>query len=484
MFVGICLLSGSSNIVLDLPVFGKVQGCDLLSLLNLLLVRLDLALQLVNKSLHPFVVLPVLLLLVGQLLDLPLGFPQVLLCITSFPALGIELALQLSDPGVKLIHGLLASFESIGLSLIHTGLDILDLSFQQLALPLQGLGKVLFSTELISKAGSIDHGALSLFLGQGSLRGHLIQVRLKGGHLTFQLLLGSLDALIGAGLLNEGLVGISKLLLNHPASTVSLFEKGAGFLKGILVRIGPAVSSKEIIMSNILQTLFFLELGLGIPERSLIILDGSLGFRICCIGVLEASLKIQNICFQLLLHSDSFSLSLSFGLNSSLHIFEGLVHVLLGGGKLLTLLCKATVNFLLDLSQLQLCPQHLVFFLFESSLSLSKSSLKFHLLSFKTLAGFVNSVYGLSTFSDLIHDIPNFIRKGFVFSSDFLKLKNNLLISSLDLEKIGRSNTDFLLGIIQVHAEGVTLLLHLTNESVIVLRLLLHRSIQDLRLIH
>merc|ERR1711937_563563 len=165
-------------------------------------------------------------------------------------------------------------------------------------------------------------------------------------------------------------------------------------------------------MGNILQTLLFLKLCLGISERGLVILDGSLGFSICCMSVLEASLEIKNICFQLLLHSDSFSLSLSFSLNSSLHIFEGLVHVLLGGSKLLILLCKATVNFLLDLRQLQLCPQHLVFFLLESSLSLGKSSLKLHLLSFKTLASFVNSVDGLSTFSYLIHDIPNFIGEG------------------------------------------------------------------------
>merc|ERR1712130_854136 len=66
------MLLGSSKVTLDLSVLGKVEGSNLLSLLNLLLVGLDLALELVNQSLHAFVVLSVLLLRVGKLLDLAL----------------------------------------------------------------------------------------------------------------------------------------------------------------------------------------------------------------------------------------------------------------------------------------------------------------------------------------------------------------------------------------------------------------------------
>merc|ERR1719397_1635556 len=50
-------------------VLGKVEGRDLLGLLNLLLVGLHLALQLVNEGLHPLVVLPVLVSGKAQLLD-------------------------------------------------------------------------------------------------------------------------------------------------------------------------------------------------------------------------------------------------------------------------------------------------------------------------------------------------------------------------------------------------------------------------------
>ena len=72
LLIEVSSLHADGEVVLDLAVLGQVEGGDLLSLLNLLLVGLDLALQLVNESLHPLVVLPVLVLLVAQLLDLAL----------------------------------------------------------------------------------------------------------------------------------------------------------------------------------------------------------------------------------------------------------------------------------------------------------------------------------------------------------------------------------------------------------------------------
>ena len=73
LLVGVGTLSGIGNAVLGLPVLGQVEGGDLLRLLDLLLVGLDLALQLVDQGLHPLVVLAVLVLLVAQLLDLALA---------------------------------------------------------------------------------------------------------------------------------------------------------------------------------------------------------------------------------------------------------------------------------------------------------------------------------------------------------------------------------------------------------------------------
>jgi hypothetical protein len=50
--------------------------------------------------------------------------------------------------------------------------------------------------------------------------------------------------------------------------------------------------------------------------------------------------------------------------------------------KLLFLLLNAAVNLLAHLGQLQLATQHLVLFLFQSSLSFFQSSLQFILLNF------------------------------------------------------------------------------------------------------
>ena len=57
-------------------ILGKVQCCNFFSLLNLLLVRLDFALKLVNQGLHPLVVLLVLILLVDKLFDPTLRLPE------------------------------------------------------------------------------------------------------------------------------------------------------------------------------------------------------------------------------------------------------------------------------------------------------------------------------------------------------------------------------------------------------------------------
>ncbi len=63
----------------------------------------DLALELVDEGLHPLVVLPVLLLLEGQLLDPPFALAQILLRIAVAPALSVQLRLQLPRVRVVLV---------------------------------------------------------------------------------------------------------------------------------------------------------------------------------------------------------------------------------------------------------------------------------------------------------------------------------------------------------------------------------------------
>merc|ERR1712020_727609 len=225
LLVGVGALGGIRDAVLGLPVLGQGEGGDLLGLLNLLLVGLDFALQLVNESLHPLVVLPVLVLLVAQLLDLALGLAHVLLGISHAPVLGAQLRLKLTDAGGHLGHGLLATLESLGLGLIDTGLHVLDLSIQKLALPLKTLSGVLLSTELISQSGGVNHGTLGLLLAESSLSSHLVKVAGESGHLRLDFHLGGLDSLVLASLVTQSLIGVSKLLLDHTSGTVGLLQQ-------------------------------------------------------------------------------------------------------------------------------------------------------------------------------------------------------------------------------------------------------------------
>merc|ERR1719471_331542 len=67
-----------SQVGLGLAELGQVHGSNLLSLLDLLLVGLDLGLELVDQSLHTLVVLAVLIRGVSKLLDPALRLAQVL----------------------------------------------------------------------------------------------------------------------------------------------------------------------------------------------------------------------------------------------------------------------------------------------------------------------------------------------------------------------------------------------------------------------
>merc|ERR1719350_1594696 len=167
---------------------------------------------LVDESLHPLMVLPVLVLLVAQLLDLAFGFAHILLGISHAPIFGVQLRLELTDAGVHLGHGLLATLEGLGLGLIDAGLHVLDLSIQKLALSLKSLSGVLLTTELISQSGGINHGTLGLLLAESGLGSHLVEVAGESAHLRLDLHLGGLDSLVLASLVAQSLIGVGKLL--------------------------------------------------------------------------------------------------------------------------------------------------------------------------------------------------------------------------------------------------------------------------------
>ena len=95
-------LLGLLKVLLRLPVLGQVDGCDLLGLFDLLLVRLDLLLELVNQVGDAVLVLLVLLLLEQQLLDAPLALGDGLVDLVSLLDCAIQLELNVTGAGLKL----------------------------------------------------------------------------------------------------------------------------------------------------------------------------------------------------------------------------------------------------------------------------------------------------------------------------------------------------------------------------------------------
>merc|ERR1719447_2171404 len=150
--------------------------------------------------------------------------------------------LKLTNAGLHLGHSLLAALQGVLFSLINPVLGVLHLGFQKLLVPLKVHRELLLLPQFISQPGGINHGTLGLVLGHASLGDHLVEVVAHGAHLLLALHLGTADRLVGASLVAEGLVGVSKLLLNHATVAVGLLKQGSCLLQSILVGVGAPVS--------------------------------------------------------------------------------------------------------------------------------------------------------------------------------------------------------------------------------------------------
>merc|ERR1711884_851152 len=365
LLVGIGACFGVSEGSGHLAVLGQVEGGDLLGLLDLLLVGLHLALQLVDQSLHALVVLAVLVSGEGQLLDGPLGLAQVLGHVSMAPVLGVKLGLELSDPGLHLDHGLPASLQGRHLSLIGAGGGVLALGLQQLLVLLQVHGKLLLATELISKTSSVNHGAGSLVLRHLGLVGHLVKVSVELAKFTLKLPLGGGDGLVDVGQVGQSLVGVSELLLSSTTLAVGGLKKSTSLLKTVGNGSGPAVSSHLGVSSGRLGSRLVVHLGLRVTHLEGVLLDRGLSLGIASDGVLKSQAKIGGVSLKLLLHPESLSLALGLGLKSHLHRVKGLGLSLLDEDELLLLLRKTTLDLLPGGVELQLAPEHLVLLLLK-----------------------------------------------------------------------------------------------------------------------
>merc|ERR1719348_1405130 len=179
------------------------QSCNLLRLLNLLLVGLDLALELVNQRLESLSVLAILIQSVGQFLDVSLRLAEILGGISTASVLCIKLRLKLTHTSLHLGQSLLASLEGSLFSIIQSALRVLQLDLQQLLVSLKHHCRLLLCTELLGQSGGINHGLLGLLIGHPGLHGHLLQIMVQVVHLLLALHLGTTDGLVLASQVTE-----------------------------------------------------------------------------------------------------------------------------------------------------------------------------------------------------------------------------------------------------------------------------------------
>merc|ERR1711893_74190 len=168
------------KLLLSLAELGQVKSSELFSLFNLLLVGLDLGLELVGQLRHAVLVLVILISLELELLDAALSLLEGLVGLRGLGLNGTKLNLKLANARLKLSHGVAATLGSNLIGLSKPLLKLSNLRFKSTLSLLLSVRVLLFSSQLISKAGGINHGPLGLLLRALGLGEHVINLSMHG----------------------------------------------------------------------------------------------------------------------------------------------------------------------------------------------------------------------------------------------------------------------------------------------------------------
>merc|ERR1719312_634587 len=179
------------KLLLGLAELGKVQGSNLLSLLNLLLISLDLLLELASHIRHSVLVLLVFILSELKLLNLALSSLGSLHVLRSANLDRAQFRLKLTNSVLKLSHGSLATSHGSSFSISKSSLKISKGSLEGALGSSLAVGMILFSSKFISKTSSINHGLLGLLLRVLSSHEHGINLSLESMDLSLKSSLGS-----------------------------------------------------------------------------------------------------------------------------------------------------------------------------------------------------------------------------------------------------------------------------------------------------
>merc|ERR1719158_2169848 len=458
---------------MSLAELGQVEGSNLFSLLDLLLVGLDLHLQLAGQLRHAVLVLLVLTLGKGKFLGLALGSLVSLGGLSSARLGGGKLGLELTDLALQLGHGRLARLQGNILGIGQTSLKFSKSIGERVLASSKSSNMFLFSTELISKTSSINHGLLGLVLSILGRDKHTINLSLEGVDGGLKLTLASHVAGIdGLHVVDSG-SGVSNIILELSDGTVGSIKKSLGLFN--LSRESSSLTLRDAnLLSNLGSGASLILKGLdGLTELSLVALDGLQSLRVGLVGVVKTNLKFIDLSLKLLLEAETLTLGSLLSLNRSSKRLHGTGMVLSGVIELLLLLSNTSVNLLSDIGKLKLGAENSVLLHLKSSLSLLKSTLELLLLLLKHTALFVKSMDGASTLTKLVKKVLDLISKVLILTLDNIQLLNGLLLGSLQTEELRRVVTSFILGGVDLSLEVTSLGLPFSEDLVKVLGALL-----------
>merc|ERR1719158_56030 len=458
---------------MSLAELGQVEGSNLFSLLDLLLVGLDLHLQLAGQLRHAVLVLLVLTLGKGKFLGLALGSLVSLGGLSSARLGGGKLGLELTDLALQLGHGGLAGLQGNILGIRETSLKFSKSVGERVLTSSKSSNMFLFSTELISKTSSINHGLLGLVLSILGSNKHTINLSLEGVDGGLKLTLAShVTGIDGLHVVDSG-SGVSNVILELSDGTVGSIKKSLGLLN--LSREGSSLALRDTnLLSNLGSGASLILEGLdGLTELSLVALDGLQSLRVGLVGVVETNLKFIDLSLKLLLDAETLTLGSLLSLNRSSKRLHCTGMVLPGVVELLLLLSNTSVNLLSDIGKLKLGAENSVLLHLKSSLSLLKSTLELLLLLLKHTALFVKSMDGASTLTKLVKEVLDLISKVLVLTLDNIQLLNGLLLGGLQTEKLGRVIASLILGGVDLSLEVSSLGLPFSEDLVKVLGALL-----------
>merc|ERR1712029_832133 len=230
-----------------------------------------------------------------QFLNTPLSPLEGLVTLLGLGLDSAKLHLQLTNPHLQLAHGSLSSLHSRSLGINNAVLQFIDLGIKGTLSTALSSGMVLFCAELISQACSINHSPLGLLLRVLCLSKHVINLSLEGVDHALNIALVMHSFGVNDLHLIDGIPSISQVNINLPLSAVSRVQESPGLLNLTEEGIGLSLSNANSLSDLLARAgLIFVTLD-GVPEGSLVPLDGLLSLNVGLVGMVKSDLQLIDV---------------------------------------------------------------------------------------------------------------------------------------------------------------------------------------------